>query len=63
MDEIVKFVMSKTGLSEEKARAAIIAMIDFLKMKLPPNLESQIESIITGGVTKDLSRSLDDLFK
>lgn len=61
MEEIVRFVMSKTGLPEDKAKLAIAAVIDYLKQKLPGTLGSQVESILTGGVTKDLSQSLDNL--
>jgi len=63
MDEIVKIVMSKSGLPEDKSRLAIKAVIEFLKQRLPEPLGTQVESILTGAVTKDLSQSLQDLIK
>ena len=44
MDEIVKIVMSKSGLPEDKSRLAIKAIIEFLKQRLPEPLGTQVES-------------------
>jgi len=35
MDELVKLVAQKTGLSQDQAKAATQVVIDFLKSKLP----------------------------
>ncbi|MFO7323668.1 MAG: hypothetical protein DIU68_018220 [Chloroflexota bacterium] len=49
MDELVKLVASKTGLSEDLARTAVNTVLDFLKQRLPEPLAGQIDSVIAGG--------------
>ncbi len=61
MDELVKTVSQKTGLSEDQSRAAAQAVIDFLKAKLPPPIAGQIDAVLKGG-TPDLSKGLGGLF-
>ena len=43
MDELVKLVSEKTGLSEEMAKMAVDTVIGFLKQKLPAPVASQID--------------------
>jgi hypothetical protein len=47
-DELVKLVSSKTGLNEEMATLAVDTVIGFLKLKLPPELSGQLESLLSG---------------
>ena len=54
MDELVKMVVKKTGMSEEMARKAVDTVLDFLKQKLPTPLAAQIDGLLSG------SGSLDD---
>jgi len=54
MDELVKMVVKKTGMSEEMARKAVDTVLDFLKQKLPTPLAGQIDGLLSG------SGSLDD---
>lgn len=49
MDELVKVVAQKTGLSQDQARAAAQAVIDFLKTKLPAPVAAQIDTVLKGG--------------
>ena len=49
MDELVKVVAQKTGLSQDQARAASQAVIDYLKTKLPAPVAGQIDSVLKGG--------------
>lgn len=49
MDELVRLVAQRTGLPEEQARAATLAVIDFIKAKLPAPLAGQIDSLLSGG--------------
>jgi hypothetical protein len=49
MDELVKLVSEKTGLSEEMSRAAVKIVVDYLKEKLPGPLAAQIDSVLAGG--------------
>ena len=46
--ELVQLVSSKTGLNEQMATLAVDKVIDFLKQKLPPELSSQVDSLLSG---------------
>lgn len=48
MDELTKVVMQKTGLSADQAKAAIAAVIDYLKSKLPGPIAGQIDGVLGG---------------
>ncbi len=48
MDQIVKLVQEKAGLSEAQARTAVTTVVDFLKTKLPAPIAGQIDGIVTG---------------
>ncbi len=49
MDELVKVVSAKTGLSEDQSNAAAQAVLDFLMTKLPAPVAEQVKSALTGG--------------
>ena len=49
MDELVKLVSEKTGLSEEMAKTAVDTVIGFLKQKLPAPVAGQIDALLEGG--------------
>lgn len=53
MDELIKLVTKKTGISEQQARAAIETVINFLKQKLPAPIAGQIDALLKGGVQGD----------
>ena len=56
MDELVKAVSERTGLSEAQARAAVETVISLLKSRLPAPVASQIDSFLAGdGSTGGLS--------
>ena len=55
MDELVKQVAARTGLSEEASREASEAVLSILKEKLPAPIAGQIDGFLAG------SASLDDL--
>ncbi len=48
MDEVVKMVAEKTGLSDEMAKVAVDTVIDYLKGKLPAPIAGQIDSVLDG---------------
>ena len=48
MDELVKRVTEKTGISEEQARSAINTVTGFLKEKLPAPIAGQIDNVVSG---------------
>lgn len=65
MDELIKLVTQKTGISEKQATQAVETVMDFLKDKLPSPVASQIESALTGGELPDvggLGKTLGGLF-
>ena len=48
MDELIKQVTSKTGISEDQARTAINTVTGFLKDKLPAPIGGQIDNLLSG---------------
>lgn len=61
MQELIKLVTQKAGISEEQARTAIETVLGFLKQKLPAPIAGQIDSVLGGGMP-DLSKGLGGLF-
>jgi hypothetical protein len=49
MNEIIQRLMDKTGLPEDKASAAVDAVVGFPKEKLPGPIASQIDNLLAGG--------------
>jgi hypothetical protein len=60
MDELVKLVSQKTGLSEELSREAVEIVLGYLKEKLPDPIAGQIDSLLGGA---GLAESAEDLVK
>ncbi len=46
MDELVKLVVQKTGISEDQARQAVTVVLGFLKERLPAPIASQIDGVL-----------------
>jgi len=64
MDELVKLVTQKTGLSEAQARQAVDAVLGYLKDKLPAPIASQIDGLLKGDSQgKDLGNLAKDVGK
>jgi hypothetical protein len=51
MDELVKLVSDKVGISEDMAKQAVEVVIGYLKDKLPAPVGGQIDSLL--GSTSD----------
>ena len=49
MEELIKLVSQKTGLSAEHARTAVETVVGFLKAKLPPAIAGQVDGVLNGG--------------
>lgn len=49
MDELIKQVSERTGISQDQARTAVDTVLGFLKNKLPEPLAGQIDNVIGGG--------------
>ena len=48
MDELIKQVSAKAGISEDQARSAVSTVLDFVKGRLPEPIAGQIENAMTG---------------
>ena len=54
MEELVKQVAQKVGISEKQAQQAVETVLDFLKEKLPDPIAKQVQGVIEGGEMPDL---------
>jgi hypothetical protein len=61
MEELVKLVAQKTGLSEEMAKVAVDTVIDFLKDKMPGPAAAQLDALLEGGDASNLLGGLGGL--
>lgn len=52
MDEIIKTITEKTGISEDQARQAAQATVDFIKTKIPPMFATQLDHLLQGDSAK-----------
>jgi hypothetical protein len=59
MEELVKRISEKTGISEDQARSAVTVVSGFLKEKLPAPIAGQIENVLggAGGMSDTLSNA------
>lgn len=48
MDELVDLVVNKTGLPKDTAQMAVNVVLDYLKKKLPPQVGSAIDNVLSG---------------
>lgn len=48
MEDVIKLVADKTGISPEQAKSAIETVVGFLKEKLPAGLGEQLEGVMSG---------------
>jgi hypothetical protein len=49
MDALINKVVERTGISEDKARAAVDTVVGFIKERAPAGLSGQIDSLVGGG--------------
>jgi uncharacterized protein (DUF2267 family) len=47
MDELVKLVVQKTGISEAQATQAVTVVLNFLKERLPAPLAAQVDGVVS----------------
>jgi len=62
MDELVKLVTQKTGISQDQAKIAVETVIKFLKQKMPGPIAGQIDGFLSGGSLDDLAKKAGGLF-
>ena len=48
MDELVKQVATKAGITEAQAQVAVTTTLDYFKGKLPPSLAAQVDNLAAG---------------
>jgi len=61
MDELVKLVAKKVGISEDQAKKAVETVIGFLKQRLPAPLAAQLDNLLKGSSGTDLASGLGNL--
>jgi hypothetical protein len=57
MDEIIAAVSQRTGLPPDKARAAVEAVVEHLKGRLPAGIASHLDGILASGSTSGATAS------
>jgi hypothetical protein len=64
MDELLKQVTAKTGMSAEQVKPVVDSVLGFLKEKLPGGLGGHIDSLLGGGGANlgDVAKNLGGLF-
>lgn len=63
MDELVKLVAKKTGITEAQAKQAVELVLNFVKSKLPAPIAAQIDGLLGGGGSLgDVAQGLGGLF-
>jgi uncharacterized protein (DUF2267 family) len=55
MDEIVKQVSQRAGISEQQARQAVETVMRFLGDRLPKPIADQVQKVLEGGEAPDVS--------
>ena len=67
MDELIKRVSEKTGISEDQAKSAVATVLGFLKERLPAPIAAQVDNVIgsgsgTAGPASDMAAKVGGLF-
>jgi hypothetical protein len=68
MEELIKQVTAKAGISDEQARTAVNTVIGFLKTRLPEPIAGQLDNLTgsgesTGGGLADLASKAGSFLK
>jgi hypothetical protein len=53
VDDLIKTVSEKAGISTEQAKSAVNAVLDFVKNKVP-GIGDQLKNLISGGGSGDM---------
>lgn len=71
MDELVKQVAERTGISEDQARTAVTTVLGFLKDRLPAPIAGQVDNVVgegtgavgdIGDIASDLASKVGGIF-
>lgn len=60
MEELIKMVTQKVGISESQAKSAVETVVSFLKDKMPGGIGNQVESFVKGN-TGSIGNVVDGL--
>ena len=62
MEDLIKMVTQKVGISESQAKSAVETIVSFLKNKMPGGIGSQVETFIKGntGSVGDMTDNIKD---
>ncbi len=60
MENLIKMVSEKTGISEAQATTAVQTVMTFLKDKMPAGIGTQVESFIKGGSISDVADGIKE---
>jgi len=55
MEEIIKMITEKVGLSADKAKSVVEVIVKFLSEKLPASVASQVTGLLSGDVAGKLA--------
>lgn len=61
MDDLVKMVVEKAGISNPKAKIAVDTIITYLKAKLPGSMSAQVDAYLTGEKTSESDEMMSNL--
>ena len=62
MEELVKMVSKKTGLSPEISKTVVTIVLDYVKKQLPAPIAGQIDAVLGGGSAAGIADALGGLF-
>ncbi len=57
MDELIKLVQQKVGISEDQARMAVTTVLGFVKEKLPEPIASQVDGLLAGNTAGPMGQA------
>ena len=60
MEELIKMVTQKVGISESQAKSAVETVVSFLKDKMPGGIGSQVESFVKGSGAANVVNGIKD---
>jgi hypothetical protein len=61
MEQLIKEITERTGISQEQAKQAVETVLTFLKGKLPAALGSQLDTVLSGDLSSIASQAQDAL--
>ena len=60
MENLIKRVSEKAGITEAQARSAVNTVVSFLKDKMPAGVGSQVETFLKGGASASIVGSIKE---